>query len=48
MIIRVLSGENEKGKKGQGGRQSQGHKMEEQASVIYCTSSVVTVVNMSI
>lgn len=47
MIIRVLSGENEKGKKGQGGRQSQGKKVEEQASVIYCTS-MVTVVNMSI
>lgn len=29
VIIRVLSGEDEKGKKGQGGWQSQGHMMEE-------------------
>lgn len=48
VIIRVLSGENEKGKKGQGGWQSQGHTMEEQALEIYYTSSVVTVGNMRI
>lgn len=48
VIIRVLSRENEKGKKGQGGWQSQGHTMEEQALEIYYTSSMVTVGNMRV